>query len=465
MRKLIYILVLAVFFGQSARAQFSTVTKLNSVGISSDTKEKPQSKVWMHAGKYWTVLANFDGTHVWRLDGTTWTNVLKISPSEFGRADCKVAGNIVHIFLFRKTTSYLISVEYEPETSTYKLWSDQTSRVPVIIDTTAETATIDIDTNHRMWLASDNDSAIISMWSDPPYANWSKPVVIMSKVLPDDIGAVIALPMLKKVGIFWSNQRTKRFGFKLHADNAPPENWSADEVPAVQSAINFGSGMADDHMNLSVGRDGTLYCAVKTSYDRPGYPRLALLIRRPSGTWDNLYEVSEIGTRPIVLLNEDIGKIRIVYSAAEAGGDILYKESYTSKIKFSPTFTLLSGKYNHCSSIKNGNYSESVILFSDLLKAFGVIVTDEKKETPELAISPNPMHSGSSTIVFTVPAKSEYSITLYNLGGKLVRILEGYSIVEEKHAIDLEASQIPLGLYILRLQTDKGSKSLKIIRN
>jgi hypothetical protein len=325
MRKPFLLIVLAIFFRQTAWAQFSTVTRLNPLVISSDTKEKPQSKVWLHDDNFWTVLTNAEGTHVWRLEGTSWVKVLKISPSEFGRADCKVAGNLVHILLFRKTTSYLVSIEYDTEQHTYKLWPERTSRAPVIIDTTAETATIDIDSNQRMWLASDNDSAIIAMWSDPPYANWSKPIVIMDKVFPDDIGAVIALPAAKKIGIFWSNQRTKRFGFKLHADGEAPERWSKDEVPGGRSAINFGAGMADDHLNLSLGKDGTLYCAVKTSYDQSGYPRLGLLVRRPNDTWDNFYEISGVGTRPIVVLNENIGKIRVVFYAAETGGDIIYK--------------------------------------------------------------------------------------------------------------------------------------------
>ncbi|MFC5270242.1 T9SS type A sorting domain-containing protein [Adhaeribacter terreus] len=465
MRKLIFIYALTIFFCQKAWAQFSSVTDLESVIINTDTKEKPQSKVWMHDGKYWMVLPNIAGTHVWRLDGTTWTNVLTISSSENGRADCKVAGDLVHVFLYRKSTSYLVSIEYVPEIKTYKPWSLRPFRVPVLIDTTAETATIDIDTAGRMWLASDIDTTIIAMWSDPPYSNWSKPIVIASNVLPDDIGAVTAFPMFNKIGIFWSNQRTKRFGFKLHPDGAPPERWSTDEVPAGKSALNIGAGMADDHMNMTLGRDGTLYCAVKTSYDKSGYPRLGLLIRRPNGVWDNLYEISDIGTRPIVLLSESIGKVRVVFSASENGGDILYKESVISRINFGPTFTLIPGKYNSSTSIKNNNNLEAVILASEPLRAVGVHVADDLSGLPELEAVPNPLHSGYSTISFTVPANSEYSITLQNMAGKLIRILKGYAITEEKHSINIEATQIPLGIYVLRLQTDKSSKSLKIMRN
>ena len=41
--------------------------------------------------------------------------------------------------------------------------------------------------------------------------------------------------------------------------------------------------MADDHIHLAVASNGTLYAAVKTSYDSSGYPKIALLVRRRVG--------------------------------------------------------------------------------------------------------------------------------------------------------------------------------------
>src|SRR5678815_2645139 len=95
--------------------------------------------------------------------------------------------------------------------------------------------------------------------------------------------------------------------------------------------------------SMAVAGDGTLYCAVKTSYDQTGYPKIALLKRSPQGIWDNLYEVSQHGTRPIVLLNETLSKLRIIYASVEFGGDILYQESSTSSVSFSPPITLIKG--------------------------------------------------------------------------------------------------------------------------
>ncbi|WP_162426761.1 LamG-like jellyroll fold domain-containing protein [Pontibacter pudoricolor] len=363
--------------GSSAVAAqgFTTLTKLQPVSISTNTGEKPQSKVWKYAGKHWAVLPNASGTFLWRLDGNSWTNVLKLSSKTTSKADCKLVDKVAHILLFQGRSSQIVSIEYLSDRGTYQLWSKRTSTVGLYFESGVETATIDIDGNGRMWLASDGASTIHARWSDPPYNNWSSPVTIATGVTSDDIGAVIALP--GKIGILWSNQNTKRFGFKTHTDGASPATWSADEVPASQSALNIGNGMADDHINMSVGADGVLYCGVKTGYDANGYPEIGLLVRRTSGSWDNLYDVAPIGTRPVVVLNEALNKVRIVYTSNDTGGPILYRESPTSVIQFGSQMTLLDGgTYNNSTSTKDNFTTDIVILASSSTQAVGVLATD-----------------------------------------------------------------------------------------
>ena len=61
---------------------------------------------------------------------------------------------------------------------------------------------------------------------------------------------------------------------------------------------------------------------------------MALLVRRPAGTWDPLYEVDESGTRGILLLNEPANELLFVYTSTEGTGDIVYRTSSTSSISF-----------------------------------------------------------------------------------------------------------------------------------
>ncbi|MFC5270244.1 LamG-like jellyroll fold domain-containing protein [Adhaeribacter terreus] len=392
MKKLLALLAFSLLFTQNVFAQFSSVKQLKALSVDKNTKEKPQAKAWMHDGKHFSVLSTSSGMHVFRLDNdSTWTNVLTLTSSSHYFADCKVAGNVVHILLFDNNKTELVSIEYVASNSTYKRWTTRTSSVGVSTDSDAETATLDIDATGRMWMAYDTDTTVSVRWSDSPYSNWSNPVIVASGINPDDIGAVIAFPMFNKIGVFWSNQNTQRWGFKMHADSDPDSVWSADENPASQSALNVGHGFSDDHMNFKVGSNGTLYCAVKTSYDTPGYTKISLLVRRPNGTWDNIYKVSELGTRGIVLVNELKGKIRVIYTEDENGGKIFYRESSLSSISFGPQQTLISGTYNNPTSIKDNHTFEVVIIASNSSQAASVLAVDDPPipEAPALNLPAN----------------------------------------------------------------------------
>lgn len=359
----------------SSTAGFRSITNLSPVAVTASTGEKPQSKVWSYNGRHWAVLPNKNGTYLWRLDGSSWTPALRLSSRTSSKADCKVVGAVTHIFLYQGRSSQFVSVEYDAGNSTYKLWSHRTSTVGLYLEDGVETASLDMDDNGRMWLANAGTTSVHVRWSDYPYSSWSSPLTIATGIKDDDICAVIALP--GKIGVLWSNQSSKRFGFKTHANGASPSSWSADEVPASQSALNVGAGMADDHMNMAVAGDGTLYCAVKTGYDASGYPCVALLVRRPGGSWDELYSVSSGGTRPIALLNESLGKIRIAYTSADSGGSILYKESSTTSISFGSHLTLIKGSsLNNPTATKANASLDVVIMASTSSQAYSVLASD-----------------------------------------------------------------------------------------
>jgi hypothetical protein len=283
----------------------------------------------------------------------------------------------------------------------------------------------------------------------------------------------------------WSDQTTQRFGFKTHADGAAPGTWSADEVPASQSAQDVGRGMADDHINLKVGGDGTLYASVKTSYDTPGTTELALLVRRRNGNWDDLYEVAQNGavstddgTLPIVLLNEALGRIRVIYTSRTNGGDILYQESPISKIAFGAPLVLISGTNNNATSIAQNFTEDVVVLASNETQVVGVLASDVVRASaagmvgaviPEggtvegLVAYPNPF-SSSSTLSFTLPADGAYSVTVYE--GKRLDVVyrqQGNAQAGARTLVQLDSSRLPNGIYFARLQTSEGDKTIRVV--
>ena len=388
--------VLSLAPNQAKAQEFSSLTPLEQLAVTATTGEKPQSKVWTYDSYWWTVMPNATGTKLFRLDGTSWTSVLNISGATDSQADVQVAGNIVHILLFRGTSSELVSVEYLSASHTYQLWTTRPTLVPITLDSGVETATIDIDSNGRMWLASDGTTNINVRWSDSPYSSWSSPITLANNVSLDDICDVIAFD--GKVGVLWSNQNTQRFGFRVHVDGFAPATWSGDEVPASQSALNIGAGMADDHLNVAASSDGTLYASVKTSYDTGGYPMLALLVRRPAGTWDDLYEINGSGTRPIALLNQVKGILTVVYSSTDGPGNIDYKQTYLSPINFGPEHTLISGSHNNPTSTKQNVTGRVVILAANGGSAAGVIA-DATLDLQDSLVARWAMDEGSGTIL------------------------------------------------------------------
>jgi hypothetical protein len=360
-----WILVLVLcFLGVTPAAALPPVsTSLTALTVTANTGEKPQSKVWTHDGKWWCVFPNGSGTWVWRLDGTTWTSVLKLSNATGVHADVKPVGAVTHVLLFAGASTELASIEYVPATQSYQAWASRPTNAPIALDAGTETATIDVDSQGRMWLATDRAAGteqIVVYSSDAPYSSWSGPVTLATGINSDDIAVVTAMPG-GKIGVLWSNQVTQRFGFRTHADGTDPSTWTADELPASQSALNVGLGMADDHLHVAVAADGTLYAAVKTSYDTAGYPKVALLVRRPAGTWDGLYEVDQAGTRGIVLLDENAGTVTVVYTSIEGSGNIISKESPTSAISFGPSVQLMPGGLNDAMSMK-ANVNGSVVI-------------------------------------------------------------------------------------------------------
>ncbi len=474
LRRLVILPILFCILSDATSQGFQSITHLTPLAAAKTTGEKPQSKVWNYAGKSWAVFPVTSGTYVWRLDGTSWTNVLKISSSTSVEADCKVLGNVCHKFLWRSgnNASQLISVEYKQATNAYELWNKRAATAYINLDSGAETGTIDVDGTGRMWLASDGVNDIRVRWSDSPYDTWSSPVIVGTGITDDDICAIIALPVQGQMGILWSDQNLRRFGFKTHNDGTSPSTWSADENPASQSSLNIGNGMGDDHLNLAIASDGTLYCAVKTSYDTPGYPRLALLKRSPAGSWDNLYEVSESGTRGIVILNEAAGKIKVVYSSQEDGGDILYRESPTSMISFSPALTLINGKYNNPTSTKNNYDPDVVILASDAANIVGILGSDNPSvivgtSRPSLgeyapSFFPNPVQD-----LITLDLQGEtgtgFSISILDPMGRIY-YRTTTNIKRQTIDIDVRNLHLPSGLHLLIIESERYSRVFKFIK-
>jgi hypothetical protein len=366
------ILIVLTFFSSvftiNIFAQFIDQFDFGSISASLNTREKPQSKAWYYGGYWWAVIPVSSGTYIYRLDGNTWTQTFSLTNSTGFEVDAKADGNVTHILLLDGDSTQLASVEYVSSfPPSYQFWTSRTSLVSIPLGSGVETATIDIDGTGKMWLAYNKETAstnfddIKIMWSVSPYRIWSGPHLLKSNVDSDDLCAVTAFGA-NKIGVLWSNQVDNQFQFKYHLDSDPATTWSAMEE--ISGPVKNGS-FADDHINLAVSSDGTIYAAIKTSYDTDSEITIGLLERENGGTW-HVYDVTKSsGTRPIALLDIANNDIYVVYTESSISpGNIVYKHSSTSNISFSSLIELKAGSFNNVTSTKQNFTDAVVVLFS-----------------------------------------------------------------------------------------------------
>jgi hypothetical protein len=335
--------------------------------ISTDSGEKPQSKIWTHDGSWFGVFAQGTGTWVLRLDGNSWTPILQLSSSDY-HADTTCVGDVTHVLLYGGTSSRVASIEYVPGSpGTYTWWSARApnSLTSVTLDSGVETAAMDVDGDGRMWVVNAGTTSVYARWSDAPYTSFSSPITIASGVDDDDIADVVAFPD-GAVGILWSNQDDEVFGFKKHAAGASASSWVEETVP------DEGSDFADDHINLVVSRDGTMFAAIKTS--KTSGMLIGLLVRNPDGTWEDPINLATSGTRPIVAVNDLDDTVTVFYSSSTSGGSIRYRRASRSNMSFSSAATAISG-----SSLNNSSGTKQA------LRTRGDIVVVAADDSEELS--------------------------------------------------------------------------------
>ena len=128
----------------------------------------------------------------------------------------------------------------------------------------------------------------------------------------DDIAAVTSFTSASgpRIGIMWSDHKTKAFRFAWRSDSAPMGTWTR-EVAYGRGVGGCSSGpgvqCGDDHINLT-SHDGRIYAVVKTNLDDPTPvatdPLIVLLRRGTDGTWKSftVCPLTDAATRPIVQL-------------------------------------------------------------------------------------------------------------------------------------------------------------------
>ena len=288
------------------------------VDYASPTADKPQSKLWYMENSWWAILPRSSGPSLWQRTEEGWkehTNVTKSLAGIPGRADVWADDRqvtAVGITDLKKTNHSLSVFQLERKDGFSEIcWEATilTKLFPPSPDDYIETATIIRDSKGKWWIAAVAGTKVCVWSSSPGGEKWTPPLVLAQRIDNDDICTITPLPD-NKIGVIWSDQIREAILIREHEDGNPEKLWDQEDV------IEIGNKTADDHLNTSLSKNGTLWVATKNSVDLVGKPQFVLRERSFTGKWTNMPYVikgkMQWQSRPIVVATEDNS---IVFSA------------------------------------------------------------------------------------------------------------------------------------------------------
>lgn len=346
-----------VHSGGAALGFSSSVWSAVGQNPASPTRDKPQSKLWFADGSWWGVLYTDgaadnlpSGYYIHKLDveSQAWTNT-GAAADERDRS---------HADALWDEASQRLYVVSAIDSGAIKLYRYDYGEGEYILDPGfpvrltaggAESATIDIDSDGRLWVAltqaADGSGLCVVgksclvqfMHSTSQDYRWSSPMAIPADgtdVTPDDIAAVVAYD--GRIGVAWSNQFDGSMRFASHVDGDPDSSWTAETLVS-------GRGASDDHLNVKADDDGRVYLVFKTALNGPANAPpdaslVAVWVRDTGGVWRSAtaWTVADDVTRPQILVDPTLGRLAVIAATPAAGGAIYAKTSAIDSLAFEP---------------------------------------------------------------------------------------------------------------------------------
>ena len=232
------------------------------VDYPSPTADKPQSKIWCSDGYWWAIIPRLSGPSLWQrtIDGwkehTIVNESLKGIP---GRADVwDEEGKVTAVSVGGdKLVVFRLQGDKLNNERNWKAKVLDSLTLPCTETCNIETATIAKDARGEWWIAADINEAIYIWNSGSDGNDWSQPLKLASGLKADDICVITVLP--QGVGVIWSNQANESVNMRTHTNGHEMSDWEETEI------IDSGNSTADDHLNTTLSRDGTLWLGSKNS--------------------------------------------------------------------------------------------------------------------------------------------------------------------------------------------------------
>jgi hypothetical protein len=310
--KLIYFVAFFYNFFICDEKKQNDFTKLHPV-ITVDypfpTADKPQSKLFHFDNTWWAILPRSTGPSFWKRTSNGWIEIPGILDRVKGipgRVDLFLYGNKITAVGVADSILTVFSLDLNSDFAINPWKVEIKSILFPPLEGTFETATIARDGNGINWVAAVS-SANVYVWNSDSDGIFRNPPIILAKGIDeDDICVVTSIP--GGVAVIWSDQIRDAVMIREHKDKNPVDIWEEETV------IDQGNKTADDHLNVALALDGTLWLVSKNSVDEAGKPQFVLRIRHKEGKWVNLPYLNlesrmKRPSRPIVIVIEDNSKV------------------------------------------------------------------------------------------------------------------------------------------------------------
>ena len=296
--------------------------------------------------------------------------------------------------------------------------------------------------------------------SDSLEINWTKPIHGNSEVIPRQIlsdgedllfsygtfhgkmaDTDINWKSRRAADIFLFSYRNPCSSFKLDL----PAIWylCPGEEDTIKAAAGYSSYLWNDGLssgqNLSVTEPGVYWLRVSDDYGCIAIDSLKLVIDSLTVLYDVTDECMPEGKN---------GSIELFVSGGIKPIDILWEDGSTGNF----IGDLSEGTYNvevsdsaGCAITRQINVGKTY--------ASGIL---------DIQVFPNPM-SDLSQIVYSIPNNTWMEIALYDIAGRKLQILYSGMNRKGKYELEWETGQIENGVYYIRIQTNEGSVSRRIV--
>ncbi|MDZ7269160.1 MAG: T9SS type A sorting domain-containing protein [candidate division KSB1 bacterium] len=277
-------------------------------GTGGDFDKPHQSRVFYHDGKWW--LAGLKKSEnkwkLWKFDGSNWVDQgLVIADTKTYRPDCFLnsAANKLYIFVSGGTKSQFLRLSYSGGA-----WSKDAG-YPVNITHFTHSGEYSISfsraDNGELWAFRVNSNQLEGIVSTNEGTSWSGVIVLKSGLNNTALTDCHAFASGGNhyMGVCYSENSTTNsiVGFLRHSDGSSSTAWT-DESGSLPP---YSGTRSDDHINMAVAGNGTVYLITKTDGGGASIVDNGLYKRSPSGTWQ-LFAVNRGGgwTRPALAIDQ-----------------------------------------------------------------------------------------------------------------------------------------------------------------